>query len=339
MTPSSATPASLVPAQKIITPEEMTAGLLSLPNMMETQLDEVEHVIVYGEPGNGKTTIAGLLSEFFNILWLDGDKGLTALKYNLHPEMLKRIVPIRIPDNTQYPIMVSTILRLLRGTATTICLEHGATDCVVCRNNKEAKVVNIALNQLPKSWIVVMDSQTQFYASVLAFSYYKDTGKAPGTDVPEEYRGNWDYRGIAYNCCDKFGNYMKDLRCQWVSISHELMSTQEDNTNKIVPVAGSANISASYGKWFGTMVHAKKANGKLNYSTSTTYSNLVQTKSRSNVQLEKKETPSLLHVFRPGEAEALLKGSYNEWYLKEGFKDIKDRVQKVPPTPKGILPC
>jgi hypothetical protein len=318
----------------------MEHSLMQIPSLLEVGVDEVEHAILYGETGSGKTTLAALLGEFFNVLWLDGDKGLTAAVNNCHPEILKRIRVIKIPDNTDFPIMCSTVLRLLKGTAQQVCITHGTTSCPICPQTPGAKIVTIELNKLPKNWVVVMDSQTQFYASVLAFAYYKDTGKSPGSGVPFDYKGDWDFRGIAYQMCDMFGNYMKDLKCQWVSISHEVVSEMDDEvTKKVVPIGGSRNISSNYGKWFGSQIYAKRANGQHHFMSSTLYSSTVQTKSRSNVVLEAKKTPSLLHIFRPNEATKLLEGSYTEWWLSEGYKDISKRTKgkENPPMPKGII--
>jgi hypothetical protein len=330
--------------QPIVIPQillpDVESSLMKIPSLLKVGADEVEHVILYGETGTGKTALAGLLSEFFNVLWLDGDKGMTTLVNMLPQELQDRIHPIKIPDNTDYPLMCSTILRLVTGRKYKVCMIHGTTDCIICNQNKEAIQVEVELNKLPKNWVVVMDSQTQFYASVLAFAYYKDTGKAPGTGVVFDYKGDWDFRGIAYQMCDMFGNFMKDLRCQWVSISHEMFTEIDDEvTKKVVPIGGSKNISSNYGKWFGSQVYAKRANNKHNFFSSSLYSATAQTKSRSNVVLEVKSTPSLLHIFRPNEAEQLLKSSYSEWWLSEGYKDIKARSkgQENPPTPKGIL--
>ena len=181
-----------------LTPKSITEILSAIPSLLEVGANEVEHVILYGETGSGKTTLAALLSEFFYILWFDGDKGLTAAINNCHPEMLRRIRVIKVPDNTDYPILCSTMLRIVTGRALTICITHGTTSCPICQQTPGAIQVPIELNKLPKNWVVVLDSQTQFYASVLAFAYYKDTGKSPGTGVPDDYKGDWDYRGIAY---------------------------------------------------------------------------------------------------------------------------------------------
>ena len=324
----------------VITPLTLEQSLLQIPSLLEVGVNEVEHIILYGETGSGKTTLAAMLAEFFNVLWFDGDKGLTAALNNIHPEMAKRIRVIKIPDNTDYPVMCSTILRVVTGRKMKLCIIHGTTNCPICAQNPTAINVEIELNELPKNWVVVMDSQTQFYASVLAFAYYKDSGKAPGSGVPDDYKGDWDYRGIAYQMCDKFGNYMKDLTCQWVSISHEIVTEMDDDvTKKVVPIGGSRNISSNYGKWFGSQIYAKRTNNKHNFFSSSLYSAAVQTKSRSNVVLEAKKTPSLLHIFRPSEAEKLLEGSYTEWWLSEGYKDISKRTKgkENPPKPKEII--
>src|SRR5258706_14741227 len=71
----------------ILTPEEISNNLLSIPSLLETKDDEYEHVIAYGAPGMGKTLAACLLSEFYNILFFDGDKGLRTALTNLPPEL------------------------------------------------------------------------------------------------------------------------------------------------------------------------------------------------------------------------------------------------------------
>lgn len=321
----------------ILTPQDMAAGLLSLPSLAESKIDETDHVIIYGEPGSGKTTLAGLLSEFYNILWFDGDKGLTALKHNLHPDMLKRIIPIRILDNSSTPNFCMTMLKVITGKPYKICIGHGIVDCPICLVAK-TPFASIELNKLPKNWVAVMDSQTQFWTSTMAFAYYKDTGKNLGQDVPEDYKGQFDYWGIARNIVEKFGNYLKDLPCKFVSISHESLEEMENNTKKLVPIGGSSNANKSYAKYFGTEVNAKIINNKHTFYTSTTATIGVQTKSRANIALELKTVPSLLHVFNPDIADEQLKGSYSEWYFKEGWKPKEKRDVKILiPNPKEIL--
>lgn len=321
---------------KILTPADLTAGLLEIPSLLDTSIDEVDHIIIYGKSGTGKTTQAGLLAEFFNVLWFDGDKGLTALVNNLPPELMSRIRVIKIPDNTRNPIMVSTMLRVVTGLPVKVCADHGVADCPLC-TSVEKKKYTIALNALPKNWVVVMDSQTQFIASALALCHYKVNKKQLGKDTDDFWSPTggdvFDYWRYMRSISEKFGNYMKDLSCQFVSISHDLDIKEGPADNErivaTVPVSGSEAASVNYARYYGTEILAKKANYKLNYISSATYSNTEQTKSRSNVKLEEKKVPGLIHIFRPKEAEELLKGSYTEWFFGD---------RKLPsPKPKNIL--
>lgn len=333
----------IIPA-KVWTQEELDAQLLQIPTLQESKNDEVEHVILYGAPGTAKTTQAGLLAEFYNILWFDGDKGLTALLYNLPEELLKRIRVIKIPDSTMYPIMVGTMLRAITGRRVKICIEHGVVDCPVCKD--ETQNVQIALNGLPKNWIVVMDSQTQFVTSALALAGHKIFGIQDGKELDFFRRFDKD-EGFAYwggtkNVVETFGNYVKDLKCWFVSIAHETQidkaKTGEGGVGKeVVPVSGSDNSSRSYIKYYGTCIHCYKENNRIKFLSSVTGSNTVQAKSRTNIYLENKKTPALIHIFNPKEAEQLLRGSFTEWYLEEGWKDPKDRKSPAP-KPKEILP-
>src|SRR6266850_324119 len=110
---------------QVLRPASILDPLMQIPSLLEVGANEVEHVILYGETGSGKTTLAAMLSEFFNVLWIDGDKGLTAAISNCHPEMLKRIRVIKVPDSTDYPVLANTVLRLVTGRKYNICMNHG----------------------------------------------------------------------------------------------------------------------------------------------------------------------------------------------------------------------
>lgn len=313
------------PATKILTQEELTSNLLSLPNLVETTEDEFEHCVVYGGPGTGKTLAICLLSEFYNILFLDGDKGLRTAIRTLPIEMQKRIKPIRIPDNTSNPMFHNTILKVITGRQVTLCHEHGIVGCPICKT-QDLPESTISLNSLPSNWICGMDSITQFVASCCAAINLKATGKS---DTVDEFKFTFDEWGVLRQVTEKFGNYLKDLQCHFFAASHDmLVKTEDEKTSKLVPIGGTENASRSFAKYFSTALNCRVFNNKHLYITSSTYNGNIQTKSRSNVKLELEPIPSLLHLLRP-DAKELLKGSWNEWF----FSDQK----KLPPNPKKIL--
>jgi hypothetical protein len=321
-----AAPKPVVASARILTPEELNANVLSIPSLLETEDNEYEHAVIYGAPKTGKTLSICLLSEFYHILFLDGDKGLKTAIRTLPTEMQARIHPIRIPDNTSNPVFWNSILKLITGRQVTICVGHGIVDCPICKQS-QAQLATIALNKLPKNWVVAMDSITQFVASAMASINRKATN---GKDTNDEFKFTFDEWGVLRNMTEKFGNYLKDLECNFLAVSHDmLVKTEDEKTSKIVPIGGTENASRAFAKYFSTAVNCRILNKKHVFVTSSTDNANIQTGSRSNVRLETAETPSLLHLFRADAAE-LLKGSWNEWFYSD---------QKKPqPKPKGVLP-
>src|SRR5690606_1377625 len=71
-----------------------------------------------------------------------------------------------------------------------------------------------------------------------------------------------------------------------VIISHEDMVETVDGKDKIVPVSGTRNKSRNTAKWFSDVIYANVNNKKHSFYSSTTYHNLIQTGSRSDLKLE-----------------------------------------------------
>jgi len=99
--------------------------------------------------------------------------------------------------------------------------------------------------------LAVMDSQSQFIASALAQCHYKVNKKQLGKDTDDFWSPTggdvFDYWRYMRNISEKFGNYMKDLECQFVAIGHDMDITEGtgENTRVIatVPVSGSEAAS------------------------------------------------------------------------------------------------
>lgn len=305
--------------------------LTQIPNLLEAKDNEQEHILIYGAPKTGKTLEAALLSEFYNVLWFDGDKGLKTAMNILPEEMQKRIRVIKTPDNTYAPMYWNTMLKVVTGRKINICIEHGYVDCAICKNAK-APTVDVCLNDLPANWVVVEDSITQFVSSAIA-AISRKAFKLVGGDTNDEAKFTFDEWANLRQVTEKHGNYIKDLKCKFVGISHEMLTAQEDGTKKLVAVGGSEAGSSQYARYFSTCVFAKVVNGKHNFITGSTYSSQVQTGTRAGVSLEKEVTPSLIHIFDPKNAKSLLAGSWTEWF----FKKEEDRNKIPQPKPKGLI--
>lgn len=319
---------------KILTPEELSLGLLQLPSIEETKETDKEKVLIYGDPFTGKTTLAALMSEFYYLLWFDGDNGLSAIKNNIHPDMFKRIIPIRIPANPMHPIFLHTMLRVVTGRQISVCLAHGAASCPVCIKEEDKKAT-IALNNLPNNWIAVMDNMTQFAFCAISQAIIKANPKE--AEPPPDYKLVLDDWGYVKNMVEKFGTYVKDGDYNFICISHGTLAKKENSKealpqDKMVPIGGSDASSRTFAKNFGHEVYAKLLNNRHAFFSNSTWDGNIQTGSRSNVDIEKQEIPSLLHFFKTSEAKELLKGSFNEWYLTP-----ENKRSSEPPQPKGIL--
>lgn len=298
-----------------------------IPTLLDTEDKEFEHCVIHGDSETGKTLQLCMLSEFYNVLVFDGDKGLKTAIRTLPQEMQKRIRPIRIPDNTSNPIYWNTILKVITGLPTEICIEHGIHDCKMCFMNQKP-VAKIHLNKLPSNWVVGMDSVTQFVAS--AINSINKTANPKAADTVDTFKFQFDEWGVLRQITEKFGNYVKDLQCNFVAISHStLVKTEDLSTMKLVPIGGTDNASRNFAKNFSSCVYAKIMNNRHVYVSSSTAGSNVQTGTRSHVKLETMETPALLHIFRKDAAQ-LLKGSWTEWFFKGGVG--------VAPQVKPLLP-
>lgn len=247
----------------------------------------VHRVCIYGPPKSGKTELAGKLAEHYNLLWFDLENGHTTL-FKLPNEWQERVELVHIPDSKEFPIAVETMLKVFKGMPVKVCEEHGKVSCPKCI---KAENISINLNALDGSWIVVIDSGTQFTASAIA---HITSGQ------PDTYKMDFSDWGNLKVICEKLGSQMQVAPYNLVFITHEEEVELEDKTNKIVPVLGSKNSSRNTAKYFDHVVYCGVRNKKHIVGSSTTYAMSMMTGSRTDVALEntQKDTePSLLEIF------------------------------------------
>lgn len=256
----------------------------------------VQRILVYGPPKSGKTSLVGKLAESgYKLLYFDLENGAVALLYNVGQQFHSNIELIQLPDTQLYPIAIETILKVINGTPVKICQEHGKVNCPLCLKNPEATPsIGVELNKLADDTIVVIDSVTQLSNSAMNF-ICKDQ-YAKGND---NYKPDWDDWRKQGLLLDRIFSTIQQADYNVIAISHETLVEMEDGKKKIVPVGGTSNFSKTFAKYFDHVVYCEVLNMRHKFASKTTYSTSVLSGSRTNAELEKMETPSLLTIFRP----------------------------------------
>lgn len=260
----------------------------------------VQHVVIYGPPKSGKTAIVGKLAEAgFKLVWFDLEKGATTLLHHVAQQFQDNIELIPLPDTRDYPIAAETMLKVFKGSLVEICETHGKVGCALCKT-QQLPQIKVELNKLTTREIVVIDSVTQLSNSVMAHIC-----RGQGDD----FKPGWDeYRKQGF-LLDKMFSIVQQAPYNIIAITHENMVEMEDKKQRITPTAGTRNFSATFGKYFDHVVYSEISNKKHRFFSSTTALASVLTGSRSDIEVEKKEVPTLLDIFRPLLAPTLVKES------------------------------
>lgn len=256
--------------------------------LSDKKLSATHRALVYGEPKSGKSELAGRLAEHFKLLWFDFENGFVTLT-KLPLAWQERIELVSIPDTKVMPIGIETALKIINGTEVKICDAHGKVNCPKCTPTN-LPYTTVCLNSVSDDTIVVFDSLTQ-----LASSAMNNITKAQ----PELYKPEWhDYRAQG-QLMDKLLSQIQQASYNVVCITHEVEVEMEDGKKKLVPVAGTASFSRNTAKYFDHVVRCSIQNKKHNFFSSTTASLQAISGSRTDVELEKDEKPSLLRIFKP----------------------------------------
>lgn len=244
-------------------------------------------VLVYGPPKVGKTQLVGQLATKYNLLWFDLEKGHATL-FKLPPEAQERIEVVSLPDSRIYPIAVETMLKAIKGDPGWIDNETGKWVAQESQKKVDREYTYVNLNSLDASWIVVVDSLTQYTNSALA-----NITKSQ----PDDYKPQFDDWGNLAVLVDKFLSQVQAAKFNCVCISHETEAILEDGKAKIVPVAGSRNSSRNAAKYFGHVVYCEVKNKQHKFTSSTTAHMNILTGSRSDIDTSTMTTPSLIPIF------------------------------------------
>lgn len=258
-----------------------------MPALKRLARSQEQRVVIFGPPKSGKTELVGKLAEHYKILFFMLENGHSTL-FKLPEEWQDRIVVVNIRDSREYPIAAETMLKVIKGDPTSICVAHSKVSCPLCKKNATAEWDHVHLKALGPEWIVAVDSLTQLTNSFIAHI----------TKAQDElYKLQLDDWGSLRVLMDKFLSQVQVAPYNIVCITHEEEAKFEDGRSKIVPVAGSSNSSRNTAKYFDHVVYCNLVNKKHVVGSATDYSMSVLTGSRTDVKLEAAKEPSLLDMF------------------------------------------
>ena len=257
-----------------------------------------QKVILFGPPKAGKTELAGKLAAHFNTLWFDLEHGYLTLK-KFPVEIQRNIELIRVPDNRQNHLAITSMLKVTDGKPVTICDLHGIVGamCPKCKMatvsgnvHNVGQMVKIDIEMLGPNDLVVVDSLTQLSHSAMG----KTFGGQTEDNIKPEYS---NYMGQGF-FLDKFLTCIQQSRANWCVISHEEALTQEDKIEKIVPMAGTRNFSRNTARYFDHVVYVSIKNRKYHQNSSGVSDMKILTGSRTNVDLADPLSEGLITMFR-----------------------------------------
>lgn len=243
-------------------------------------------LLVYGGPKSGKTSLVGKLADTKRLWWFDLESGISSLLkggYNLD-----NIEYFKLPDSQGYPIAVETILKVIKGGEQKICHAHGKVSCPMCKTPDLYSVIDVS--KFTTNDVLVIDSVSQLSASIMNYILKDRLIKDQDTKASFD---DWAKSGLLL---DRIFSILQNASFNTACISHESMVDLEDGRKKIVPIAGSSNVSKVFAKFFDEVVYTEILNKKFRaYSSADTCSVNAIVGSRSGLVLN--DTTTIAKLF------------------------------------------
>jgi hypothetical protein len=262
-----------------------------------------EKILVYGDPGAGKTQLIGELATQYPMIWFDLDRGYSTLS-KLPQAAQENINIISLPDMHAYPIALKTMLKVLLFRDTPICDIHGMVSCPECtKNGGHIETINLA--KLPRETIVVIDNMTQLSVSVTAQLM---KGR------PDEYKFEFDEWRLLGAWLSQVLSAIQQAPCHIICTAHVTEDDPDSPRKKLVPKFGTREFSTKSGGPFDHIIYMER-DGKNHkaFSSSTARPNLL-CRSRLDFSIERLPEPSLLPIF-------------------QGLGSIKSLMEELAPKP------
>jgi|SRR6478736_2318373 len=276
-----------------------------MTKLSNTVDSEAQHICIFGEPYTGKSTLAMTPATFGKLLlWFSFDRGHTVLR-KLAPHQQELVDLVRIPDTKDNPVGIQTALKVISGAAITICEDHGAVDCAVCKRVDSSLWTSVNLNALSLNTVVVFDHITQIADSAMQYAiersirnHEKDaTGVVLDMKEKDYFKpghGQYMMQGFLMT---KFLTNVQQSNNHIICIAHVAEVEQEDGKKKLVPLIGSVPYSRNSPKYFDHLVCCEVTNKEHRFASDTTYSASIVSGSRRDISIEHKGKPTLEPFF------------------------------------------
>jgi AAA domain len=251
-------------------------------NFIDIADNEARHLMVFGDPKTGKSTLVSQLARTHKLIWISCDGGHSVLR-KLPREAQENIDIIVVPDSRDSPFAYDTVKKLLKGKETSVCHLHGVVACSVCqRAGRPSSVYNFGT--LGLDTIVVIDHMTRVSDSC---KNVITKGKA------EDYKLQLDDWG---SLRFYLANLLSDIqvsRFNIVAIAQCEEVKMEDGSKKMNPSIGSAEFTKLTCQYFDSVIYCKVMNRSHRFGSRTTFETSVVTGSRDDVFIEDMEVPEL----------------------------------------------
>lgn len=225
----------------------------------------------------------------YNITWVSLDNGHHDVIFKLPLELDyldEHLNILVLPDTKDFPIAIKTCLKIVTGAEVSICDVHGAVDCSTCKRNS-GSFTSICANSFGPKDVLVFDHLGQLADSAMAQIFIK--GKKGDDDKPE-----WEDYAKQGTLMSRFLTNIQQATYNVICITHVCETEMEDGTKRLVPLVGTTNFSRNVGKYFDHIIHCQVLNRGHKFGSSTGYATKILTGSRSDVEIEKEEKPSLV---------------------------------------------
>lgn len=267
--------------------------------LTEYKQNSARHIMVYGPPKVGKTVLVGQLAKYgYKLHCVDGEDSIKSLwcvddkgQRVISDSDMENIDLIKLPDSAVYPIMIETVLKIVKGGPCEICHLHGKVSCPVCKKSGAGSTM-LDVSTFTNKDILWIESGTQLSNSTMAHIKQKEIAAGK-----EDIKPDWDDYAKQGFLMDRIFSIVQSAPWNCIVTSHEAMVEMEDKRQRIVPILGTSNFSKTCAKYFDDVVYCDKVNNKLKQFSSVTYSNNIIAGSRTGKMIEKEGSRGLVELF------------------------------------------